>query len=58
MRSRASQGWTCVQNLRAIEAVAGIEHEHADALLRQVPGRHAARGAAADDDDRMDLWAT
>ena len=27
--------------LRAVEAVAGIEHQDLDALFRQVPGRHA-----------------
>src|SRR4029453_12462935 len=37
--------------------VAGVEEHDLDALLRQVPGRHAARRAAADDDDWVDLGA-
>ena len=40
--------------LRAIELRAGIEQAHLDALLRQVPRGHPARGAAADDNDGID----
>ena len=42
--------------LRSIEAVTGIEQEDLDALARQVPGRHATRCSAADDDDRHRPW--
>ena len=54
MRSRHSQGCTCVQYFDAIELRSGIEQQHRNALTRQVPRRHAARGAAADHDDRID----
>jgi len=40
---------------RSIEFVAGVEEQHVDAVLRQVPCSHSARCAAADDDDGMDL---
>ena len=54
-RSRASQGWTCVQNFARSNFVAGVEQQDVDALPGEVPGRHAARRAAADDDDGVDL---
>ena len=38
---------------QAVEALAGIEHEHIDALTSQIPGRHPARGAGTDDDHVM-----
>ena len=41
--------------LRAVEAVARVEHEHVDTLSGEVPGGHAAGGAAADDYDGVDL---
>ncbi len=37
----------------SIEFRSGIEEQHGNALTRQVPGGHSARGAAADHDDRM-----
>ena len=40
--------------LRSIELVPGIEQQDVDALLGEIPGRHPAGGAAADDDDGMD----
>ena len=39
--------------ISAVEALAGIEHEHIDALTSQIPGRHPARGAGTDDDHVM-----
>ena len=44
--------------LRAIELRPGVEQAHLDALLRQVPRRHPARGAAADDDDGIEARGT
>ena len=41
--------------LAALELVAGVQHQHLDALLRQVPRGHPAGRAAADDDDGVDL---
>jgi hypothetical protein len=41
--------------LRPVELVAGVEEEDVDALAREVPGRHAAGGAAADHDHRVHL---
>ncbi len=38
---------------RSIEFRTGVEEQHGNALTRQVPGRHAAGGAAANHDDRM-----
>jgi hypothetical protein len=36
--------------LRSLELGACVQHEHAHALACQIPGRHSARRAAADDD--------
>ena len=40
--------------LRPVEAIPGVEEQDLDAPTRQVPGGHAARGPASDDDDGMD----
>ena len=41
----------------AVELPAGVEHQHADAVLDQGVGRHRAGSAAADDDDVVNLAA-
>ena len=53
--ARRFPGFDMAPELRAIELGASVQHEHVEALAREVPGGHSAGRARTDDDDIVDF---